>query len=800
MIFSAVFLISAVLFALEVLQTRIFSFSSWHHMTYMVVAVALMGYAAAGTVLAVKKGLKNYEKFIHTASVLLVFSIPLAFFATSRVPLDPMMSNKLFMMAFLLFDYVFLFIPHFFGGLILLSVFQNNGKNVNISYFFSVSGSVAGCFSALPLLEAIGMEGALVAMTFCSALASVFIAFAAGRGIFRRVFSAILIVLAIVLFPFKNRVFVFTPVPSKALNSLFANSEMIEWNRAGRVDVAGTDGLVFQHQWSDLRKGVITIDGDSASFFYDFSDEPERLVHSLYSAGYFGLYAPDVFVAGLSATDIAAALFWQAKSVTSVEVNSAVIDLAKRKYATFKNNILQNEKVGIVHDEIRSFLGKTDKKYDLIQFSGTDTVSALLNGAYIMNESYLYTKEAFRTYLDHLNDEGTLAVVRWVLWPPRETLRVAVTAALLLKEAGIEHPGNNIVIIGDGVLASVLVKKRPFTWMELNDISEIIAGTKDLRIIYAPGFSVGADYYDPIVRFVNFSSEQAKEFITSGFSHFFQSLENGKEEAFIEEYPYNIRPVSDDSPFFLNYFKSEGEKLSKEVRMVAVDDSVFQIEMLIITFVQLLFLSLSLFISPLFFMSKEEKKYLPLVQILVFAALGFGFMFIEMTFIQNFTLIFGDPATSAATAVGILLLFSAIGSLFSKKILISLGEKSFFSVLAVILPLMILGYAVLVPHFSAFCAGFSFALKLLFTILFIAPLGFITGIVFPVSLLLVGEKKPSFIPLAIGANGAGSVLATVASVMIAMAYGFKFVFVLSAFCYFFALSAMLYFVKKRVRF
>ena len=103
MIFSAVFLISAVLFALEVLQTRIFSFSSWHHMTYMVVAVALMGYAAAGTVLAVKKGLKNYEKFIHTASVLLVFSIPLAFFATSRVPLDPMLSNKLFMMAFLLF-------------------------------------------------------------------------------------------------------------------------------------------------------------------------------------------------------------------------------------------------------------------------------------------------------------------------------------------------------------------------------------------------------------------------------------------------------------------------------------------------------------------------------------------------------------------------------------------------------------------------------------------------------------------------------------------------------------------------
>ena len=798
MIFSAVFLISAVLFALEVLQTRIFSFSSWHHMTYMVVAVALMGYAAAGTVLAVKKELKNYKKFIHTISVLFVFSIPVTFFVTSRIPLDPMMSNKLFMMAFLLSDDIFLFVPHFFGGLILLSIFQNNGKNVNISYFFSVSGSVAGCFSALPLLEAMGMEGALVVMALCAALASVFIAFAAERGIPGKVFSVILIVFAIALFPFKNTLFTFTPVLSKALNPLFVNSEMVEWNRAGRVDIAGTNGIIIQYHWPDLRNGVMTIEGDAASFFYDFSDEPERLVHSLYSAGYFGLSNPDVFVAGLSTTDIAAALFWQAKSVTSVEVNSSVIDLSIRKYSTFKNNILQNEKVGIVHDEIRSFLGKTDRKYDLIQFSGMDTVSALLNGPYIMSESYLYTKEAFRAYFDHLNDEGTLAVIRRVLWPPRETLRVAVTASLVLKEAGIEHPENNIVIIGDGVLASVLVKKRPFTWTELNDISEIIAGTKDIRIIYAPGFSAGAEYYDPIVRFVNFSSDQARDFIKSGFFHFFQSLENGQEEAFIEEYPYNIKPVSDDSPFFFNYFKPGGAKLSKEIRTVAMDESIFQIEMLIITFVQLLFLSLSLFISPLFFMSKEEKKYLPLVQILVFAAIGFGFMFVEMSFIQNFTLIFGDPATSAAAAIGLLLVFSAIGSLFSKKILISLGEKSFFSVLAIFLPLIILGYAVLVPHFSAFCAGFSFAWKLILAILFIAPLGFTTGVVFPVSLLLVGEKKPFFIPLAIGANGAASVLATVTSVMIAMIYGFKFVFVLSAFCYFFALSAMLYFVKKRI--
>lgn len=797
MIFSAVFLISAVLFALEVLQTRIFSFSSWHHMTYMVVAVALMGYAAAGTVLAVKKSLKNYEKFIHLISILFVFSIPAVFFVTSRVPLDPMMPNKLFMILFLLCDYVFLFFPHFLGGLILLSIFQHNGKNVNISYFFSVLGSVAGCFLSLPLLDAVGMEGALVVTVFFAALASVFIAFAAKRGTFNKVFSAVLIVFALVLFPLKNSVFIFRPAFSKVLSSVAANTEMTEWNRAGRVDIAGTDGFVLQHQWEDLRKGIIAVDGDAASFIYDFSDEPARIAPSLYSAGYFGLSTPDVFVAGLSTTDIAAALFWQAKSVTSVEVNSSVIDLTMCKYSTFKNNILKSEKVSILHDEVRSFLEKTDKKYDLIQLSGTDTVSALMNGAYIMNESYLYTKEAFRLYLDRLNDEGTLAFMRWVLWPPRETLRVAVTASMVLKEAGFEHPENNIIIIGDGTFASVLVKKRPYTWTELNEIADIVAVTPDLRIIYAPGFSAGARYYDPIVKGVNFSSDQAIDFIKSGFVYYFRSLENGTYERFINDYPYNIKPVSDDSPFFFNYFKFGGEELGKEIRIAFQDASLFQLVILALTFIQLLFLSLSLFVSPLFFMSKEEKRCLPLLQILAFSALGFGFMFVEMTFIQRFTLLFGDPATSAAAAIGILLVFSAIGSLFSKKILISLGEKSFFSVLAVVLPLMILGYAVLIPHFSAFCAGFTLTEKLLLFALFVAPVGFVIGTVFPVSALLVGEKKASFIPLAFGANGAASVLATVVSVIIAFVYGFKFVFVLAAFFYFFAIAAMLYFVKKR---
>lgn len=801
MIFSAVFLISAVLFAMELLQTRIFSFSSWNHMTYMVIAVAVMGYAVAGTILAVKKELKNYGRFIRIFSLLFAFSVPFSFFMSAGIPLDPMMPNKLFMIVFLFCDYLFLVLPHFFGGLVLISVFRNNWKNVNISYFFSILGSIAGCFSALPLMEYAGMGGAVTAVSSCAALSAFLIAFAFKGGKAVKVLSTLVLMLALVTIPFKNALFIFRPAPSKFLSIAWENSEMSRWDRAGRVDIAGGDKLaaiLYDNPWSIFQRGIITNDGDAASVIYDFSGYRERVAVSLYSAGYFGMKNPDVFVAGLSTTDISAALFWEAKSVTAVEVNKAVIDLNKRKFATFKDNILQDERVSLVHGEVRNFIESSEKKYDLIQLSGTDTVAALQNGAYIMNESYLYTKEAFRSYFEHLTDDGSLSIMRWLLWPPRETLKVAVTAAEVLKEMGAEHPENHIVIIGDAHLASVVVKKRPFTWTEINEMSEILVSTDLLRFVYAPGFSAGVRYYDPLVQRVNFATEQAFELIESGFLAFFNALENGREQAFIENYYFNIEPVSDDNPFFFNYFKLGGEKIPEELKSIYSDSSSFVLIALFTTFAQLLFLAFSIFVTPLFFMSKDEKKFIPPLQMAAFAASGLGFMFVEMTFIQKFTLIFGDPATSAATAIGTMLAFSALGALFGKKILISLGEKQFFSVLAIVLPLMIMGYAVAMPYFTALCAGYSFALKLTLSSLFIFPLGFLAGTVFPVALLLVGEKKPSFIPLAFSADGAASVFATVLSIIIAMFYGFKFVFVLAAFCYFLALSAMLYFVKKRV--
>lgn len=801
MVFSAVFIISALFFSLEILGIRILSFSSDHYLTYMVTAVSVMGAAAAGIVLSIRKNIKNYMCLSFISSVLFTLSLPLVWFFVSRIPLDSMMVNKLSLILFLFADYVLLFILSFFAGLLFFPILEKSPENTHLFCFFSILGLVAGAAAVFPLMEFAGAGGTISVIVSSSAFMTLLISFSLEKNKAAKLISVFLLLFSLSLYPLKDTLFVFRPASSKILSNLKVSPENSRWNKAGRIDIVENfTNLSALEFFPEVKRDMMTIDGDSASFIYDFSENPAIIANSLYSAGYFGLQNPDVFVAGLSMTDIASALFWHAKSVTTVEANKARIDLTVNKYSKILEDTAKSNSVEIVHDDIRTFLAETSRQYDLIQFSGVDSQSALLNGMYIMNESYLYTSEAFEIYISRLKENGTLAFIRWMFWPPRETLKIAAMSVEALKKSGIKNPENNIVIIGNGLLASTLVKKRPFTWTEINEINDLVLATSNLRIIYAPGFSAGEKYYAPIFTGINFSSGQGVDFIKSGFEYFFDSVQQGREGEFIADYPYNIQPAVDDSPFFFNYFKFGSDRFSKEIRTFLSDLSSFRLIMILLIVLQLLFLTVSMLVSPVFFMQEEEKKHQPLVQIISFLACGFGFMFIVMSFIQNFTLLFGNPAASGIRALSLFLVFSALGSLFSKKILILLGEKLFFGILLVILPLTVLGYAVAMPHFTAFCAGFGFAAKFFLIALFAAPLAFTVGTVFPVSLLLAGEKKRSFIPLAFSANGAALIFAYMVSVIIAMAYGFKFLFVLSAFCYFFAVSAMLCFLRQQTRF
>jgi hypothetical protein len=69
------------------------------------------------------------------------------------------------------------------------------------------------------------------------------------------------------------------------------------------------------------------------------------------------------------------------------------------------------------------------------------------------------------------------------------------------------------------------------------------------------------------------------------------------------------------------------------------------------------------------------------------------------------------------------------------------------------------------------------ALRVLVTVLLIAPLAFCMGMPFPLGLARVGAGLPGFIPWAWGINGCASVVSAVMASLLAIQFGFTVVII-----------------------
>jgi len=124
---AAVFLISLSSLTLEVLLTRVFSISQWNHLSFMVISIALFGFAAAGTFLNIMdRHKKDWEKELSAAGPVKIFIILYTFTAIgsfmilNQIPLDyfrlPLEPVQIF---YLLTAYLLLSLPFFFAGLVI---------------------------------------------------------------------------------------------------------------------------------------------------------------------------------------------------------------------------------------------------------------------------------------------------------------------------------------------------------------------------------------------------------------------------------------------------------------------------------------------------------------------------------------------------------------------------------------------------------------------------------------------------------------------------------------------------------
>ncbi|MBU1925177.1 MAG: hypothetical protein KKB82_04570 [Candidatus Omnitrophica bacterium] len=777
-----IFLICAAILIFEIALIRIFSVTIWYHFAFMVISIAMFGFGSSGAFLAVFRKLltRDSSKFASTAAILCALSLMASLALICRLKLDPfqIINNPKNLLNLAVY-YVVFSVPFFLGGLCIAFLFSKLPEYAGKLYFFNLFGAGCGCYLAILLIPLFSSAGAVIFSSLLVSVAALFFRQNHSRK-FIGIVSAIMILQAALLFSAKD-IFDFKIADSKAFSQakeqLKIKPDFTRWNVFSRLDVLKDTGMFYAPGLSDkypLKKlpeqAFIYIDADAIATVTanKKGGENELLFKYIPSSLAYHLKAnPKVCIIGAGGGfDVLTALsVSRPKHIFAVEINPDISKIVNENFGEFSGDIFKRPGVTLVNAEGRSFIRNCrDTEFDIIQLSLVDTWAAASSGAYGLAENYLYTQEAFVDYINHLSDTGILTVTRWLLVPPKESLRLASLAFSSLEKLGVANPENNIVFIYSKRVAVLLLKKTPFLVEEIKTIEQLCADY-GWGVLYAPHAGGKNIFY----KFINYKDKQY----------------------FYDKYPFNIEPTTDDQPFYFHYYSWKNMNISKIWRIFSIDRNNISYLILLFLLIQALFLSLVFIAGPLIlFKGAEHKTVLARRSLLFyFACLGMGFMFVEVVLIQKFILFLGHPVYSLSVVLSSLLIFAGLGSLFSAKADIDVSYRRVKIVLFLLIVLLFV-YVPLLPRLSYVFLGQHILKKFVISILLIAPAGFLMGMPFPLGIRLAGRIESRLIPWLWAVNGCFSVISSILSIIVAMSFGFSNVLKLAAVFYMVAVMSI----------
>lgn len=558
-----------------------------------------------------------------------------------------------------------------------------------------------------------------------------------------------------------------------------ARPEYTRWNPVGRVDVLPTiqvkepmivGGISKVYLASDEFQRMplydlklVTLDGTSMTGMYRFDGTDEDLQrfrfldHAIISAPYqMGLKHDTALKIGVGGgLDILLARLYGVKQITAVELNADVVGLLEGPYREFSGNLAGHPSTRIVVAEGRSFLTRDATTYDLIQGIGLDNLAALSGGAYVLSESYIYTVNSFALILNGLNPQGVFAWMRNVDQPPREMLQITALAAEALRRRGVADPAAHIAIIANdtNTQATLLVSPSPFApeaiarlraWADANAFTLLHDPLRRLNTVYA------------------------------------EYLHAPDPRAFEEAYPFNIFPVTDDNPFFYNYFKwshlTFDQAFTGKLNRFPIGNLI-----LIVMSGFSLASAAAFIITPLWRHNRRGLQS-PLARpmLVYFSALGIGYIFVQIVLIQRFTLFIGYPTSAITTTIFSMLLFSAMGSLLSRR-LINSPARLRMVLLAVVAAIGM--YIVALPPLFRALLHLPDVARMMLSVLIIAPLALLMGMPFPTGLRQLSAHGAELVPWAWGMNGVFSVVGSTLVIVISMASTFTIAMACAALFY-----------------
>jgi len=179
-----------------------------------------------------------------------------------------------------------------------------------------------------------------------------------------------------------------------------------------------------------------------------------------------------------------------------------------------------------------------------------------------------------------------------------------------------------------------------------------------------------------------------------------------------------------------------------------------------------------------------------------FAAIGFGFMLVEISQMQRLIIFLGHPTYGLSVVLFALLLSSGLGS-YSTQRMRNLGMRGSSILRLSLLLCALIIFAELMPYaFSAF-QGSTAIVRILVATGILFPLGLFMGMAFPLGMKVASTKSAPLTPWLWGINGATSVCASVLAVVIALTSSISASFWTGFSCYVVALIAFVWASREK---
>ena len=791
--YAGLFLTTLATLMYEIGLTRIFSVTMWYHFAFVAISVALFGMTVGALLVYLLPDRfrdADVKRHLWRYSLLFSLSIAVCFVSQLAVPFTP--RGSLAAWWSIMFTCILISVPFVFSGIVVCLALTRFPTRVNRMYAADLIGAALGCVLLVIVLSQIDGPSAIIAVGAMAGLGA--FVFASDTSSRRGMKLAAVAIVVLGGFAFVNA---WQHSRGNPLLRIIWAKEQADikhdyekWNAFSRITVDGDPDAVGTPAGFGISTQLppdttvhqmgMVIDSTAGTTLTGYTGNPAEtdfLRYDITNLAHYAEQDADVLVIGVGGgRDVLSALEFNAKSVTGVEINGNILDVTNNFYGDFTGHLDRDPRVKFVNDEARSYLARTDKRYDVIQISLIDTWAATSAGAYALSENSLYTTEAWDIFLDRLKPNGILSVSRWYqISPdrkPLETYRTVALAAQTLKDRGVANPRDHMLAwhgptYGYGQnAATLLVSPEPFSQ----------AATQTLL-----GEAARLEFTPVLNR-------------DSAIDPTFDALGSpAGPGAAIDDLDEDISAPTDNRPFFFQM-----ADLNTFLRGGGFGDDLSTRPVLVLALLALTVIGLTIacIVIPLLLTTERAAHRGMRPFYTYFAGIGLGFLLIEISQLQRLSIFLGHPIYALTVVLFTVLLFSGAGSMITERVVRLERPVSMLVPLGLLL-LAVIGFGLITPNVIHRMDGATTPVRIATAVGLLAPLSLLMGMPFAIGMRAAAMRPNAPTAFLWGINGATSVCASVFGMVIAVFFGIGAAFWCGFIAYALAAASMVVITRSR---